>query len=111
LGIRVTNQSLIYEEIKSTLNLGNACYSWVQKLSSSHLVSGNVKIKLYKTIILPVVLYGYETWFLTSKEKHGLKVRTGWWGEYWDPRGRNNRRLEKIAQWGASWLVPLAKYY
>jgi hypothetical protein len=34
----------------------------------------NVKIRIYETIILPVVLYGCETWSLTLREKHGLRV-------------------------------------
>jgi hypothetical protein len=42
-----------------------ACYYSVQSLLSSRLLSRNVKVKLYKTIILPVVLYGCETWSLT----------------------------------------------
>jgi hypothetical protein len=41
---------------------------------SSRLLSRNVKVKIYKIIILPVVLYGYETWSLTLKEEHRLKV-------------------------------------
>jgi hypothetical protein len=41
---------------------------------SSHLLSRNVKIKMYKTIILPVVLYGCETWSLTLREEHRLRV-------------------------------------
>jgi hypothetical protein len=41
---------------------------------SSRLLSRNVKIKIYKTIILPVVLYGYETWSLTLREEHRLRV-------------------------------------
>jgi hypothetical protein len=62
------------EEIKSRLNSGNACYHSVQSLLSSHLLSRNVKVKIYKTIILPVVLYGYETWSLILREKHRLSV-------------------------------------
>jgi hypothetical protein len=34
----------------------------------------NVKVKIYKTIILPVVLYGCETWSLTLREEHRLRV-------------------------------------
>jgi hypothetical protein len=34
----------------------------------------NVKVRIYKTIILPVVLYGCETWFLTVREEHRLRV-------------------------------------
>jgi hypothetical protein len=48
---------LIQEEIKKGLNFGNACYHLVQNLLSSHLLSKNVKIIIYKTLILPVVLY------------------------------------------------------
>jgi hypothetical protein len=38
------------------------------------LLTGNVKVKIYKTIILPVVLYGCETWSVTLREEHRLKV-------------------------------------
>jgi hypothetical protein len=41
---------------------------------SSRLLSTNVKVKIYKTIILPVVLYGCETWSLTLREEHRLRV-------------------------------------
>jgi hypothetical protein len=67
LGMTVTNQNLIQEEIKRRWNSGNACYNSVQNLLSSHLLSKNVKVRLYKIIILPVVLYGYETWASDSK--------------------------------------------
>jgi hypothetical protein len=65
---------LIQEEIKRRLNSGNACYHSVQNLLSSHLLSKNLKIKIYKTIILPVVLYGCETWPLTLRAEHRLRV-------------------------------------
>jgi hypothetical protein len=58
----------------SRLNSGNACYHAVQNLLSSSLLSRNVKIKIYKTIILPVVFYGYETLSLTLREEHRLRV-------------------------------------
>jgi hypothetical protein len=54
--------------------LGNACYHSGQRLPSSHLLSRNVKGKIYKTIILPVVLYGFETWSLILSEEHRLRV-------------------------------------
>jgi hypothetical protein len=41
---------------------------------SSRLPSRNVKVKIYKTIIMPVVLYGCETWFLTLRDEHRLSV-------------------------------------
>jgi hypothetical protein len=59
LATTVTNQNLIQEEIKRRLNSGNACYHSVQKLLSSHLFK-NVKIRIYKTIILPVVFMGVK---------------------------------------------------
>jgi len=46
----------------------------VQNLSSSRLLSKNIKIKIYRTIILPVVLYGCETWSLTLREERKLRV-------------------------------------
>jgi hypothetical protein len=71
-GTTLTNQNCIHEE-KSRLNSGNACYHSVQSLLSSGLLSRNVKVKIYKTIILPVVLYGCETWSLTLREEHRLR--------------------------------------
>jgi len=61
LGITLTRQNSIPEEIKSRLRFGNACYNSVQNLLSSRLLSKNLKIKIHRTIILPVVLYGCET--------------------------------------------------
>jgi hypothetical protein len=68
VGMRVTDQILIHEETKSRLTLGNACGHSVQNILPSHLLSKNTKMKMYKTIILPPVLYGYEMWSLTLKE-------------------------------------------
>jgi hypothetical protein len=62
------------EEIKSRLNSETDCYYLVQSLLSSRLLSKHVKVKIYKTIILPVVLYGCETWSLTLREEHYLRV-------------------------------------
>jgi hypothetical protein len=61
---------LIQEEIKRRLKSGNACYHSVQNLLSSRLLSKNIKVRIHKTIILPVVLYGCETWPLTVREDH-----------------------------------------
>jgi len=64
----------IQEEIKSRLKSGNACYHSVQNPLSSSLLSKNLKIKIYISIILPVVLYGCETWSLTLREERRLRV-------------------------------------
>jgi hypothetical protein len=63
LGKTETNQNLIQEKIKMRLNSGNACYHSVQNLLSSRLLSKNVKVRIYKTIIL--------LWFYMGV-KHGL---------------------------------------
>jgi len=62
LGTTLTYQNYIQEEIKTRLKLGNACYHSLQNLLSSSLLSNNIKIKTYRTIILSFVLYRYETW-------------------------------------------------
>jgi hypothetical protein len=74
LGTILTNENTIQEEIKCRLKLGNACYCSVQNLLSSSLLSKTLKIKIYRTIILPVVLYGCETWSLTLREERRLRV-------------------------------------
>jgi hypothetical protein len=74
LGTTVTDQNCMHEEITSRLNSENSCYHSVQSLLSSHLLSRNVKVQIYKTIIVPVIFYGYETWSLTLREEHGLRV-------------------------------------
>jgi hypothetical protein len=56
------------EEIKRRLNSGNACYHSVQSLLSSRLLSRNVKFKIDKTMILPVL------WSVTLREGHRLRV-------------------------------------
>src|SRR5215469_7103975 len=74
LGTTLTNQNSIQEEIKSRLKLGTACYYSVQTLLCSSLLSKTLKIKIYSTIILPVVLYGCETWSLIMREERRLSV-------------------------------------
>jgi len=74
LETNLTNQNYIQEVIKSRLKLGNACYHLVQNLLSSSLLSKNLKVKIHRTIILPVVVYGCEAWLLTLKEKRRLMV-------------------------------------
>jgi len=74
LGTTLTNQNSIAEEIKSRLRSGNACYHSVHNILSSGLLSKNLKIKIYRTVILLVVLYGFETWSLTLREERKLRV-------------------------------------
>jgi hypothetical protein len=91
LGTTLTNQNYISKEIKSGLRSGNACYHSVQNLLSSRLLSKNLKIKIYRTIILPVVLYGCETWSLTLREEGKLRV--------FEKRIFGSRRDEVTGDW------------
>ena len=61
-------------KLHSRLKSRNTCYHSVQNLLSSSLLSKNTKVKIYRTIILPVVLYGCETWLLTLRDEHRLWV-------------------------------------
>jgi hypothetical protein len=74
LGTTLTDQICMHEEIKSTLNSGTACYHSVQSLLSSCLLSRNIKVKIYKTIILPVFYKGVKLWSLTLRDGHRLMV-------------------------------------
>jgi hypothetical protein len=70
----VGNKHCIQEEFTSRLNSGNVCYRSVQSLLSSILLSKSLKIIMYKTTVLPVVLYGYETSSVTLMGAHRLRV-------------------------------------
>jgi hypothetical protein len=72
--ICLNKPNLIQEEIKKRLNSGNACCHSVQNLLSSRLLSKNIKIRILTTLILPAVLYGCETWSVTLREEHKLRV-------------------------------------
>ena len=95
------NQNSIQKEIKNRLKLGNVCYYLVQNILSSSLKSKNVKIKIYRTIILPVVLYSCETWSLTLREEqrfrrifgHKRDKVTGEW------RRLHNEGLHALYSW------------
>jgi len=70
----LTNQNSIQEENLSRLKSRNVCYYSVQNLLSSSLLTKNLKIKIYRSIIMPVVLYGCETCFLTLREECRLRL-------------------------------------
>jgi hypothetical protein len=64
----------IYICRSSRLKSGNACHHSVQNILSSRLLSKNLKIKIYRAVILLVVLYGCETWSLTVRDERRLWV-------------------------------------
>jgi len=74
LGTTLKNQNSIAEEIKNRMRSGNVCYHSVQNLMSSRFLFKNVKIRIYRTIILLVILYRCETWSLTLREETKLRV-------------------------------------
>jgi hypothetical protein len=98
MGTRVRNQNVIYEEIYSRLNVRNTCYHSVQSLLFFRLLSRNLKIKIQKTIILAVVLYGCKTLSLKLRDEHRLKVSENRvlrriFGPKWEEDEREWRRL------------------
>jgi hypothetical protein len=74
LEMRVANQKVTKEEVKSLSNSGNACYHSVQNPLSSRLLSKNVKIRTKKSIILLVILCGYKTSSLILREELRLRM-------------------------------------
>ena len=78
LGTTITDQVSIKEEIKSRFKSGIASCHLVQNLLFIILLYNNLKIKIYRPIILPVFLYGCETWSLTLKEERRLWVFENW---------------------------------
>jgi hypothetical protein len=72
LGTTLAGQNCMHEEVKSRLNSGNACNH--SSLLSSHVLSRNLKVKIFKTIILSVILYWCETWSVILREEHRLRV-------------------------------------
>ena len=89
------NENSIHEEIKCRLQSENACYHSVQNLLSFSLMSKNIKVKIYRTVILPFVLYGCETWSPTVSKEHRLRVF----------RNRVQRKIfgprrDEVMEWG-----------
>jgi hypothetical protein len=64
----LTNQNDIHDEIKGSLNSGNACYHSVYSSLLSCVLSKSLLMKKKKIAIVPVVLYGCETWSLMREE-------------------------------------------
>jgi len=93
----LTNQNSIQKEMKSKLKPWNACYPSVQNLLSSSLLSKNLKIKVYRIIILPLVLCGCQTWSLTLREKRKMKVPENrvLMRIFWSYEGIGNGIMEK----------------
>ena len=74
MGTTLTNQNSTQKDITSRLRSGNACYHSVQNLLPSTLLSKNLQIKIYRIIIVLVVVYGCETCSLTYREERRLRM-------------------------------------
>jgi hypothetical protein len=70
-------QNCVYEEIKSILNFGDACYHSAQNFLSSRLLSKNIEVTVSTNIILPFALYGCDTWSFSLREGHRLRMCDG----------------------------------
>ena len=74
MGNNIYRPNFVQEAVKSRLKSENTCCHSVQNLFSSSLLSKNTNIKIYRTISLPVGVYGCETWSLTLREERRLRV-------------------------------------
>jgi len=99
LGTILTNQYSSHEDVTSEMKSGNPCYHLVKNFCLP-VCYRKTKIKIYSTIILPVVSHGYEIWSLTLREE--LKLR---FSEHralkkiFDPKGgRGNKRVQKTTR-------------
>ena len=90
MGKNLTDQNSISED---RLKLGNGSHHSVQYLLSSRLLTKNIKIKIYRNLILSVVLYGCETWSLTLREERKLTVLRRIFGPRRDEVTKEWRRL------------------
>jgi hypothetical protein len=111
-GTTATGQHLIKEVIRRGLNWNNACCHSIENLLSSRLLSKDVKLRIYNTIILPVVLYGCETWSLTLRMEHRLRVfeKRVLWRIFGPKRDEVTGEWKKTAYRGTSCSVFFAKY-
>jgi hypothetical protein len=71
---KISHPRLSDVKVISQIESGNAYYYSVQNLLSSRLIQKNLKIKIHKTVILPVVLYECETWSFTLGKEHRQRV-------------------------------------
>ena len=106
LGTLITQNNKISEDIKRRIIIGNRAYFANLKLIKSKLLTRKTKLKIYKTLIRPVVVYGAETWNLTNSDCNKLRVFErklirriyGAVHEHGEWRIRNNREINEILQ-------------
>jgi hypothetical protein len=74
LGTLISNDNSVQKEIQRRILAGNRTYFAAVSLFRNRLLSRATKIRLYKTLIRPVVTYGAETWTMTKKEEQALLI-------------------------------------
>lgn len=74
LGSLITNNNNITAEIVKRILSANKCYFGLLKYFCSKILSRNIKILLYKTLLRPILIYGSETWVLSKKDENRLLV-------------------------------------
>jgi hypothetical protein len=74
VGSLVTENSENSTEIKIRISAGKRCYFSLVKLLKSRVVARNTKVRMYRTIIRPVITYGSETWCLTANDERSLRT-------------------------------------
>ena len=98
------NNNSVQKQIQRRILAGNRTYFAAVSLFRNRLLSRATKIGLYKTLIIPVVTYGAETWTMTKKEEQALliferKIFRRIYGpkyEDWEWKSRKNRELEEL---------------
>ena len=74
LGSTVTESNDIIVEIKEKIAAGNRCLRSLDRIMKARYISKRVKIRIYKTIIKPIVVFGSETWTLPEKAIAALNI-------------------------------------
>jgi len=104
LGTLISNDNSVQKEIQRLILAGSRTYFAAISLFRNRLLSSSIKIRLYKTLIIPVVTYGAETWTMTKKEEQALRIferkifRRIYGPKYEDGEWkiRTNRELEEL---------------
>lgn len=74
LGVKINNEGSSSEEINNRIMIGNKAYYANLKLIKSGLLTKLTKLKLYKTLIRPVVTYSAQTWILNKEDEESLRI-------------------------------------
>lgn len=73
LGSTLTNNNSVTQEIETRLAAGNKSYFALLRVMKSSIISRDTKIRVYLTVIRPVVLYGSETWTMTTRDEELIR--------------------------------------